>query len=71
MNGIENFWSLLKRYPEGTYIAVEPYHQFRYLDAQVFRFNNRKKSSTMRFVGVAKSVVGRRLTYKDLIGKAH
>ena len=48
VNGIENFWSLLKRCLKGTYIAVEPYHLFRYLDEQVFRFNNRKISSTWR-----------------------
>lgn len=69
VNGIENFWSLLKRCLKGTYIAVEPYHLFRYLDEQVFRFNNRNESSTKRFIEVAQSVTGRRLTYKDLIGK--
>lgn len=68
-NGIENFWSLLKRCLKGTYIAVEPYHLFRYLDEQVFRFNHRKEASSQRFLEVAKSVTGRRLTYKDLIGK--
>src|SRR5205807_8822190 len=41
-NGIENFWSLLKRGLHGTYVAVEPFHLFRYVDEQVFRFNNRK-----------------------------
>ena len=40
-NGIENFWSLLKRTLRGTYVAVEPYHLERYVDEQVFRFNNR------------------------------
>jgi transposase-like protein len=68
-NDIKHFWSLLKRCLRGTYIAVEPYHLFRYLDEQVFRFNHRKQSSTERFIEVAQSVTGRRLTYKDLIGK--
>jgi transposase-like protein len=67
VNGIENFWSLLKRRLKGTYIAIEPYHLFRYIDERVYRFNNRKVSSALRFIGVAKSVTGRRLTYKDLI----
>ena len=40
-NGLENFWSLLKRTLKGTYVAVEPFHLDRYLDEQVFRFNNR------------------------------
>jgi transposase-like protein len=62
VKGIENFWSLLKRCLKGTYIAVEPYHLFRYLDEQVYRFNNRKASGALRFVGVAKSVTGKRLT---------
>ena len=42
-NGLENFWSLFKRHLRGTYVAVEPFHLDRYLDEQVFRFNNRKK----------------------------
>jgi transposase-like protein len=44
-NGIENFWSLLKRGINGTYVSVEPYHLFRYVDEQAFRFNNRKRES--------------------------
>jgi transposase-like protein len=41
-NGLENFWSLLKRGLRGTYVAVEPFHLYRYVDEQVFRYNNRK-----------------------------
>ena len=41
-NGMENFWSLLKRSIKGTYVSVEPFHLFRYLDEQAFRFNERK-----------------------------
>lgn len=68
-NGIENFWSLLKRSIKGTYVAVEPCHLFRYLDEQSFRFNKRKGNDTDRFVEVAGMVTGRRLTYAELTGK--
>jgi transposase-like protein len=67
-NGIENFWALLKRCLKGTYIAVEPFHLFRYLDEEAFRFNERKEDDATRFVKVASSIVGRRLTYEKLIG---
>lgn len=68
-NRIENFWSLLKRTMKGTYVSVEPFHLFRYLDEQAYRFNERKKNDGERFVGVASSVLGRRLTYAELTGK--
>jgi hypothetical protein len=68
-NGIENFWSLLKRGLKGTYVSVEPFHLFRYLDEQAFRYNERKGNDGMRFVEAASSVFGRRLTYKELTGK--
>jgi hypothetical protein len=68
-NGIENFWSLLKRGLKGTYIAVEPFHLFRYLDEQAFRFNSRKLTDGERFVEALSSVVGRRVTYQELTGK--
>ena len=48
-NGLENFWSLLKRGINGTYVSVEPFHLFRYLDEQAFRFNNRKLTDGERF----------------------
>jgi transposase-like protein len=67
-NGLENFWSLLKRGIKGTYVAVEPFHLFRYLDEQVFRFNNRKGKDSTRFVDVVRQIVGRRLTYDALTG---
>jgi hypothetical protein len=66
---IENFWSLLKRTLKGTYVSVEPFHRFRYLDEQAYRFNERKRNDGERFVGVASSVLGRRLTYAELTGK--
>jgi transposase-like protein len=69
-NGMENFWSLLKRGLKGTYVAVEPFHLFRYVDEQAFRFNNRDTDDVHRFVLGMKQIVGRRLTYKQLTGKA-
>jgi len=68
-NGIENFWSLLKRTLRGTYVSVEPFHLFRYLDEQSFRFNNRKTDDQNRFLRVAQNVTGKRVTYKQLTGK--
>jgi transposase-like protein len=68
-NGIENFWSLFKRCLKGTYIAVMPFHLFRYVDEEAFRFNNRKASDQLRFLAVSRSIIGRRLTYKKLIGQ--
>jgi len=69
-NGLENFWSLLKRGIKGTYVGVEPYHLFRYLDEQAFRFNNRKDDDAARFVKTLESAAGRRLTYDEVTGKA-
>jgi transposase-like protein len=70
-NGMENFWSLLKRGLNGTYVSVEPFHLFRYLDEQAFRFNNRKGLSDFdRFRLATSQIVGRRLTYAELSGKA-
>ncbi len=68
-NGIENFWSLLKRTIRGTYVSVEPFHLFRYLDEQSFRFNNRKDDNAGRFAEVVSGVTGKRVTYKNLTGK--
>jgi transposase-like protein len=68
-NGLENFWSLLKRAITGTYVSVEAFHLFRYLDEQAFRFNNREDSDRQRFATVAGSVFGKRLTYAELTGK--
>lgn len=69
-NGLENFWSLLKRGLSGTYISVEPFHLFRYLDEQAFRFNTRKQKDAERFADMTKRVSGKRLTYKDLTAQA-
>jgi transposase-like protein len=68
-NGIENFWSLLKRTLGGTYISVEPFHLFRYLDEQAFRFNRRKGTDADRFHALVSLITGKRLEYKQLIGK--
>jgi hypothetical protein len=67
-NGCENFWSLLKRALRGTYVSVEPFHLFRYLDEQAFRFNERAGTDSTRFADVIRRVAGRRLMYRDLIG---
>jgi transposase-like protein len=68
-NGLENFWSLFKRGIHGTYVSVEPFHLFRYLDEQAFRFNERSGNDADRFESVINGIVGRRLTYKELIGE--
>lgn len=65
-NGIENFWSLLKRGIKGTYVNVEPFHLHRYVEEQAFRFNSRKRTDAGRFVEALREIVGRRLTYKGL-----
>jgi len=67
-NCLENFWSLLKRTIRGTYVSVDPFHVFRYLDEQCFRFNNRKVADGERFVYVVRDIIGKRLTYAGLIG---
>jgi transposase-like protein len=68
-NGMENFWSLLKRAIKGTYVSIEPFHLFRYLDEEAFRFNTRKAKDGQRFIETLRSIVGKRLTYKNLIGE--
>jgi transposase-like protein len=68
-NGMENFWSLLKRGINGTYVSVEPYHLFRYVDEQAFRFNNREATDAERFALGMRQIVGKRLTYAELTGK--
>jgi transposase-like protein len=67
-NGMENFWSLLKRSLRGTYVSVEPFHLFRYLDEQSFRFNQRTMTDASRFLLALKGVLGKRLTYVALTG---
>jgi transposase-like protein len=67
-NGIENFWSLLKRSIKGTYVSVEPFHLEKYIAEQTFRFNERKGKDKDRFLKVVGGVSGKRLTYKDLTG---
>jgi transposase-like protein len=74
-NGLENFWSLLKRGLKGTYVAVEPFHLERYIDEQVFRFNNRATADNPlndsdRFLLALSQVSNKRLTYKELTGKS-
>lgn len=68
-NGLENFWSLFKRCIKGTHVSVEPFHLFRYVDAECFRFNNRKGSDGERFRKAIGGASGKRLTYNHLTGK--
>jgi transposase-like protein len=73
-NGLENFWSLLKRGINGTYVSVEPFHLFRYLDEQSYEFNNRATKDNPlndadRFVLACSQIVGKRLTWDNLTGK--
>ena len=72
--GIENFWSLLKRGLKGTYVAFEPFHLDRYVSEQVFRFNNRTTkdnplTDSDRFAVAVSQIVGKRLTFAELTGK--
>ncbi len=67
-NGIENFWSLLKRGLKGTYVNVEPFHLHRYVEEQAFRYNERFGKDGARFLTVLHGIVGKRLTYRDLTG---
>ncbi|MGB6248494.1 MAG: IS1595 family transposase [Terriglobales bacterium] len=74
VNGMENFWSLLKRGLSGTYIAVEPFHLERYIDEQIFRYNNRATkdnplNDSDRFLLALSQVSNKRITYKELTGK--
>ena len=69
-NGIENFWSLLKRTIKGTYVSVSPAHLQKYVEEQTFRFNERKGDDQTRFVALLDSISGKRLTYNELIGYA-
>ena len=69
-NGLENFWSLPKRGISGTYVSVEPFHLFRYLDEQSFRYNNRKDMTDAdRFSLALSQIMGKRLTYAEVTGK--
>jgi transposase-like protein len=70
-NGLENFWSLLKRGINGTYVSIEPFHLQAYVDEQAFRYNNRKDMDDAgRFSVAVSQIVGKRLTYAELTDKA-
>ena len=73
-NGLENFWCLFKRGVNGTYVSVEPFHLFRYLDEQSYRYNNRATPDNPmndfdRFKMAMSQIVGKRLTWNQLTGK--
>lgn len=65
-NGLENFWSLLKRMIHGSYVSVASFHLSRYVDEEAWRFNNRDVGDGLRFQRVLGAVVGKRLTYRTL-----
>jgi transposase-like protein len=72
--GIENFWSLLKRTLRGTYVAVEPFHLDRYITETMFRYNNRGHHKQPigdgdRFKMLLSQVIGKHITYDELTGK--
>jgi hypothetical protein len=69
-NGLENFWSQFKRALKGTYVSVEPFHLQAYADEQAFRFNNRKVTDGERFSMAVDGIVGKRITFDQLTGKA-
>lgn len=73
-NGLENFWSLLKRGLKGTYVSVDPAHLQRYVDEQVYRFNNRGDAENPltdsdRFDLAVRQIVGKRLPWAEVTGK--
>ncbi|MGP8157242.1 MAG: IS1595 family transposase [Candidatus Acidiferrales bacterium] len=73
-NNLESYWSLFKRGLKGTYVSVEPFHLFRYLDEQAFRYNNRAtKENPMndadRFDLALSQIAGKRLTFAEVTGK--
>lgn len=66
VNGIENFWALLKRMLGGTYVAVAPFHLHRYVTEEVFRFNERDQNDGRRFAKTIAGVFGKRVTLREL-----
>ncbi len=70
-NGLENFWSLLKRGIKGTYVSIEPFHLFRYVDEQAYKYNHRSLADSERFSMAVAGIVGKRVTYDELTGKTN
>lgn len=66
VNGMENFWSLLKRTLGGTYVSIAPFHLYRYVVEQTWRYNNRQNDDGTRFQRALGCVVGKKLTYRLL-----
>ncbi len=67
-NRMENSWSLLKRAIKGTYVSIEPFHLFRYLDEESLRYNERNGNDAQRFGKVLASIAGKRLTWAQVTG---
>jgi transposase-like protein len=70
-NDLENYWSLLKRGVKGTYVSIETSHLFRYLDEETCRYNHRDLTDSERFSIAVSGVVGKRVTFDELTGKAN
>ena len=68
-NRLENYWSLLKRTIKGTYVSIEPFHLFRYIDEQSFRYNERKLDDKSRFLEILSMIVGKRLKWSILMAQ--
>ena len=66
-NGIESFWSMLKRGYHGTYHRMSAKHLDRYVTEFAGRHNVRQEDTLTQMVGVVRGMIGRRLKYADLI----
>ena len=67
-NGLESFWSMLKRGYTGTYHHISPKHLHRYVDEFSGRHNVRPLDTIDQMAAIVKRAAGRRLTYAELIG---
>ena len=67
VNGIESFWALLKRGYHGTYHHMSEKHLNRYIGEFSGRYNSRELDTINQMGLIAKKVVGKKLSYKDLV----
>ena len=65
-NGVESFWSMLKRGYVGVYHKMSEKHLQRYVDEYVGRHNGRQEPTMSQISGVVKGMLGKRLTYEEL-----
>ena len=66
-NGIESFWALVRRGYNGTFHHVEPKHLHRYINEFAGRLSDRAASAVEKMSNIVRNLVGKRLTYKQLI----